>query len=94
MTGGIETIGEAHDLSWKVHARCDYGPQEGLKRIRECHWQYDLDMQTLVATRGRDFPLALLATRLRCPRCGSRRIAVMFTPPSSSMTTAARRGVR
>ena len=38
-------------------------------------------MPALVATRGRDFPLAMLAIRLRCPRCGSRRVMLAFTPP-------------
>ncbi len=33
-------------------------------------------------TRGRDFPLSLLAERLRCPRCGSRRVAVIYDPPA------------
>lgn len=94
MTGGIETIGEAHDLGWKVRARCAYGRHDGLKRIRECTWSYELDMQTLVATRGRAFPIARLAERLRCPRCGSHDISVMFVPPSSTMTTAARKGGR
>jgi hypothetical protein len=35
-------------------------------------------METLVWTRGRDFPLSRLHVRLKCPRCGARRIAVMF----------------
>ncbi|RVJ38498.1 hypothetical protein CN180_22190 [Sinorhizobium medicae] len=39
-------------------------------------------MLTLVATRGRDFPMAMLASRLRCPRCGSRMVSVVFMPPS------------
>jgi hypothetical protein len=38
-------------------------------------------MATLVATRGRDFPPAGLESRLRCPRCGSRQITVMFEVP-------------
>ncbi len=68
----VETIGEAFSLGWRLKARCAYGKREGLKSIRECTWTYDLDMLTLVTTRGRDFPLAILASRLRCPRCGSR----------------------
>jgi|GEM_PF-681843 len=78
----VETIGEAFSLGWRLKARCAYGKREGLKSIRECTWTYDLDMLTLVTTRGRDFPLARLASRLRCPRCGSRRVAVVFMPPA------------
>jgi hypothetical protein len=78
----VETIGEAHDQGWKLTARCAYGSREGLKSIRRCAWTYDLDLLTLLATRGRDFPLAMLASRLRCPRCGSRQVTVLFCPPS------------
>ncbi|VTZ60825.1 conserved hypothetical protein [Sinorhizobium medicae] len=77
----VETIGEAFSLGWQLKARCAFGNREGMKSVRQCTWSYDLDMLTLVATRGRDFPLAMLASRLRCPRCGSRRIAVVFMPP-------------
>lgn len=49
---------------------------------RQCIWSYDLDMLTLVATRGMDFPLSMVASRLRCPRCGSRSVTVVFMPPS------------
>lgn len=31
-----------------------------MKRIRECVYGGELDLQTLVWTRGRDFPLARL----------------------------------
>jgi hypothetical protein len=77
----VETIGEAFSLGWHLKARCAFGNREGTKSVRQCTWIYDLDMLTLVATRGRDFPLAMLASRLRCPRCGSRRVAVVFMPP-------------
>ncbi|RVK57416.1 hypothetical protein CN155_12475 [Sinorhizobium meliloti] len=60
-----------------------------MKSVRECKWNYDLDMLTLVATRGRDFPLSMVASRLRCPRCGSRRVTVVFMPP---LTGDRRRG--
>jgi hypothetical protein len=76
----VETIGDAMDLGWAVKVRCAFGKHEGLKTVRACTWSHNLDMVTLVATRGRDFPLARLAERLRCPRCGSRRVAVVFIP--------------
>lgn len=52
-----ETIGEAHDRGWRLTARCAYGNREGLKSIRRCSWSYELDLPTLVATRGRDVPM-------------------------------------
>jgi DNA-directed RNA polymerase subunit RPC12/RpoP len=30
------------------------------------------------------FPLSRLESRLRCPRCGSRNVVVLYRPPSSS----------
>lgn len=79
----IETLGEAWNLSWRIHMRCLDDGMVGLIRRRECGYRTVLDMETLVCTRGRDFPLARIAERLRCPRCGCRRISVMFGPPSS-----------
>ncbi len=80
----VATLGEAHDLGWSLTARCAFGNRDGMKSIRECVHSYSLDLPTLVWTRGREFPLAMLASRLRCPRCGSRRVAVVFQPPPNS----------
>ena len=58
-------------------------------RARECTYRRELDMETLVCTRGRAFPVARLESRLRCPRCGNRRMAVMFeAPPPTRMASA------
>jgi hypothetical protein len=48
-----------------------------------------LYLQTLVWTRGAGFPLARLESRLKCPRCGSRRVVLLFEPPSSARTRMA-----
>jgi hypothetical protein len=52
-----------------------------MKRVRECIRGAELDLRTLVWTRGRDFPLSGLESRLKCPRYGSRRVVVMVTTP-------------
>jgi Zn finger protein HypA/HybF involved in hydrogenase expression len=44
----------------------------------------ELDLKTLVWTRGEQFPLDQLESRLKCPRCGSRRVKVIFTVPGHS----------
>jgi hypothetical protein len=80
----VETIRQARDYGWKAKARCAYGKRDAMKSIRACIQATDLDMDTLVWTRGRDFPLARLAERLRCPRCGSREVSVMFIPPAGA----------
>jgi hypothetical protein len=81
----VATLGEAMNLSWRITMRCAWGKHDGMKTRRECSYQRELDMATLVATRGRDFPLAELESRLRCPRCGSRRVAVIFNVPKQPM---------
>jgi hypothetical protein len=53
-----------------------------MKRIRECGIRCELDLQTLVCTRGAAMPLSLLAERLNCPRCGSRRVSLIYEPLS------------
>ena len=80
----VETIGEAFSLGWRVFTRCKQGrPSDaGPKSSRECGYRGELDMETLVCTRGRAFPLSQLESRLRCPRCGNREMAVMFEPPT------------
>ena len=69
----VETLGEALSYGWRVTARCAHGRRDGMKSIKECVYRAELDMETLVWTRGRSFPLSRLETRLRCPMCGSRR---------------------
>jgi hypothetical protein len=86
----VETLGEAWSLGWRVHMRCLDDGMRGLKHKRECGARLELDMQTLVCTRGRDFPVARLGERLRCPRCGCRRVGVMFDPPALPQAHAAR----
>ena len=77
----VETLDDAWNLGWRVHMHRALGPRAGMKSIRECHYRRELDFETLICTRGRDFPLALLASRLKCPRCGSRKVSVLFDPP-------------
>jgi hypothetical protein len=40
-------------------------------------------MKTLVWTRGDNFPLDQLESRLKCPRCGGRRVKVIFSVPGN-----------
>ena len=49
--------------------------------MRRCIYRKQLDLDTLVCTRGPNFPLSRLESRLMCPACGSRSINVVFEPP-------------
>jgi hypothetical protein len=88
----IETIGDALSQGWRVTARCASGRADGpsAKSSRPCTFRRDLDIETLVWTRGRAFPLSRLETRLRCPRCGSRAVVVVFQPPGTTAIAATR----
>jgi hypothetical protein len=79
----IETLGDALNYDVTVWMACAFGTREGLKSIQQCKFNKVLDMETLVCTRGRDFPMARIAERLRCPRCGSRRVRVVWRYPSA-----------
>jgi len=82
----IETLGEAYSYGWRVTARCAHGKRDGMKSIKECVYRAELDMETLVWTRGRSFPLSRLETRLRRPMCGSRDVRLIFTVPREAQT--------
>jgi hypothetical protein len=80
----VETLADALNAGWRVLVRCNGagridGPQS--RSSRECTYRAELDVESLVWTRGAAFPLRMLAERLRCPRCGSRRIRVLYDAP-------------
>ena len=80
----VETIGDAFSQGWRVRARCNHGQEDHGTHARKCTYRKELDTETLVWTRGRDFPLLRLESRLKCPRCGSRKVVVMFEPPTNA----------
>lgn len=79
----IETLGDAFAAKWSVRIRCGRGDHRGIVKIDKCGYQGTLDMETLVCTRGRAFPLARLASRLKCPNCGEDSVKVLFDVPGS-----------
>jgi hypothetical protein len=52
----VETLGMARSLGWRVHMRCADGYREGTKSIRRCVYRKQLDLDTLVCTRGPELP--------------------------------------
>ena len=79
---GVQTIGEAYQAGWRIHVRCAWGRREGMKSVRGCLGKAELDLHTLIWTRGGAFPLTSLEARLKCPMCGSRRVSVILDVPS------------
>jgi hypothetical protein len=87
----ISTIGEAHDLGWTLRVYCRWGKRDAMKSIRECTASVDVDLKTLSWTRGRDFPITRLDSRMKCMRCGSRRVMIAFSSPAEPATSSLRR---
>ena len=73
----VDTLGMARSLGWKVRMPCAHGYREGTRSIRRCVYRKQLDLDTLVSTRGPNFPLSRLEFEtdvpvLRKPRCHGR----------------------
>lgn len=89
----IETLWELYTASGSAHFRCAWGRRAGLKTIRECGFRYQIDIMSLMLTRGRSCLLADLEfDRMRCPMCGSKRYQIAFTLPGQPNTNALRVG--
>lgn len=78
----VETLGEAFRANWIAHARCNGRARDTPKSSRPCLFSYEMDMKTLLMTRGPSFPLERLPSRLLCPRCGERNLSVVYFVPS------------
>jgi hypothetical protein len=65
----IETLREAYSLGVRVTMRCAWGKRAGLKTIRECQYTKELELESVICTRGAGFTLSGLEGRLKCPRC-------------------------
>jgi hypothetical protein len=87
----VATIGEALRLGWRIRVRCAWGKRDGMKSRRECIAVAELDLATLVWTRGAEFPVGRLESRMKCPYCGSRRVVILFDLPREPMQVAVAR---
>jgi hypothetical protein len=82
----VTTLGEAWKLGWCVRVRCLVTGSPAKSRHERiavyCEHSAQLDMKTLVWIRVERFPLDQLANRLKCPKCGSRKVTVVFDVPN------------
>jgi hypothetical protein len=81
----IATLGEAFDAKWAIRMKCRRGDHRGIVKIDACRFETDLCLATLVATRGRPFPIARIADRIRCPNCGDMGVMVAFDVPGGAV---------
>jgi hypothetical protein len=72
----VETLGMARSLGWKVHMRCN-GYWEATRSMRKCVYRRQLDLETLVCTRGPNFPISRLEARLVDPGFARRMLPMM-----------------
>ena len=71
-------------MGWRITARCARGEQDGMHRHRECVYRAELDLETLVWTRGALFSISGLESRLKCPMRGSRRVVLLYNIPTNA----------
>jgi hypothetical protein len=79
----VETVGDALTAGWRAHVRCLGGVVEYTRSRANCRYQAELSLETLAWTRGRTMPLSALRERMMCPRCGNRRVNLIFDPPTN-----------
>ena len=80
----VRTLKDALYSGWRIRVRCHvFGPHHkgGHRDHVICEYQRELDVHTLVWTRG-NLPLAVFESKLRCPRCGNMRIQVIYEIPN------------
>ena len=88
----VHTLKEAWLLGWRVRVKCDtidHRKEAHRNPALSCHSSHELDMKTLVFTRGA-LPISQLKERLKCPSCGSREILVFFEVPNEPAAVAAK----
>ena len=84
----IETLGDALDRGWTLRLHCREGKGAGMRKHRACVASLEADLETLVWTRGRSFPITRLDSHLKCPRCGSRRVSITLVVPNEPASAA------
>lgn len=82
----VRTVGEAWKLGWRLTVHCYWRGQHHKPGHRNdtvyCDTKTELDLRTLVWTRGAHFPIENLSSRLRCPSCYRTGVRVIFDIPN------------
>jgi hypothetical protein len=86
----FENLGGVWQAGGRLYMRCAKPRRDGLKSARPCGEQHELDVRTMLWARGKAFPISMLSSRMRCPKCGSREATVRLTLPGSVLAAAAR----
>jgi hypothetical protein len=81
-------LGEAFLGGLSPHVRCLRSKRLGPVKIEPCGYGADLDLESLIWTRGAKFPCWRLSQRLRCPRCGGLSVELGWAPTAERATRA------
>jgi hypothetical protein len=90
----VRTLGDAWRYGWTARAVCQFTEEEEYGKRSEhrniaCRTVYELDLKTLIWTRGDRYPREDLDSRLRCPSCGQRQVHVLWNVPNQPRRNAA-----
>lgn len=74
------TLDNARIGKWRGTLYCQRN-LAALKRATGCPEPFPLDVYSLIAALGHDFPLDRLRARAKCPACSSARVAIVWEVP-------------
>lgn len=78
----VDNLGQAFEAGWQLNVRCERR-RAGLKSVRSCPGTQTLDLGTILWTHGAACPIGYLHGRLRCPKCGTLDVLVLWSTPGS-----------
>lgn len=82
----VRSLGAALHAGWTLGLRCE-GRHEGLKTKKPCIQAFSIDLESLVAGLGHEFPIERLQQKMCCPRCGSRHVSLYWSTPPRPRAT-------
>jgi hypothetical protein len=86
----FENLGDVWQAGARLYVRCAKSRRDGLKSVRSCGRRDELDVKTLIWTRGKAFPISMLSERMKCPACQTREVVVTLSLPGSVLAAAAK----
>jgi hypothetical protein len=78
----VRDLGGARHSGWQLVLTCGRRHQ-GLKSVKPCRAPFYLDLPSLVATLGHEYPIEQLRRRLICPGCGSPHFELHWIAPKA-----------
>ena len=85
-----QTLGAAFLAGLRPHVRCLRGKRMGPVKVEPCGYATELDLESLIWTRGAKYPCWRLTSRLKCPRCGGMAVELAWLPGGSPAARASR----